>query len=501
MLLLSLSSTARRGLLALSLLAGLPQCSGPSSAPPDAVGVEAAAPEEAQAPEPPLGQLVAALLDTTAAGSVRAADDERGLLAGESVRAFYAFEPSPIWTLTRDRLTPEAATALAVLTDATAYGLQPENYGLARLEAIRDSIARGGRAGGANARRARFEVYLTDAVLRLMRDLHYGRLRTYAPPGALKQAAPPLDFAHALRSGIASTTVKSTILACQPPNREYQRLQTALAEWLQVPVAADSLEQWRGRYQQIAVNLERWRWEVITDSTYVLINVPSFELQLVRGTRIVQEHRVIVGHPNTPTPTLSSALTYFTTAPDWRVPHSIATKDILPKVQRDTSYLTRNKFRLYDRKGRPVDATRIRWDELTPQHFPYFVRQSAGCDNALGNIVFRFRNPYSVYVHDTPARQLFAKADRGLSHGCIRLEKPFALAAYLLRRDGSTARLPSEDACANQPQAQDFLLRKAMPLHVRYFTCVADPAGKIQFHADLYQLDDGLRQALFPAAT
>ena len=490
--------TVRIWFLAIALLLILPQCSdSPFSA--GAMNGKAGADKAAGAPELPVDTLVRALLDTTAAGSAPAADTHLGLQAGADVRAFYIGTSSPVWATASLGPTDAARAGLALLADATAYGLLPDNYGLARLEGLRDSLVQNATAPGQHRARARFDVYLTDAVLRLMRDLYRGRLRPNVLSGREKRAKRPFDFVDALRRGLAADSLRATVLACQPPNREYQRLQAALAGWLQTPVAADSLAQWRAQYQQIAVNLERWRWEVVTDSTYLLINLPAFGLQLVRAGRVVQEHRVIVGHPKTPTPTLSSALTYFTTAPDWRVPHSIAVKDILPRLQRDPGYLARNNFSVYDQQDQPVDPEQVNWADVTPKNLAYAFRQSAGCDNALGNIVFRFRNPHSIYLHDTPVRRLFAAADRALSHGCIRMEDPFALAAYLLRRDGSAARLPTDDACAHQPQAQDFLLRKSLPLHIRYFTCVATDAGQIQFYPDVYALDGGLRQALFPA--
>ncbi len=494
--------TVRLWFVAFTLLLILPQC---SEAPSSAGGSTAEAPADAPAVAPavadlPVDSLVQVLLDTAEVDSAAAVDTRLGLQVGADVRAFYATPALPLWTAARTGPTAAARAGMALLADATAYGLVPENYGLARLEGLRDSLVANAQAPGQHWPRARFDVYLTDAVLRLMRDLYRGRLRPNVLSGREKQAKRPFDFVDALRRGLAADSLRATVLACQPPNREYQRLQAALARWLQTPVAADSLAQWRAQYQQIAVNLERWRWEVVTDSTYLLINLPAFGLQLVRAGRVVQEHRVIVGHPKTPTPTLSSALTYFTTAPDWRVPRSIAVKDILPRLQRDPAYLTRNNFSVYDQRDRLVDAAQVDWRRVTPQNLAYAFRQSAGCDNALGNIVFRFRNPHSVYLHDTPVRRLFAAADRALSHGCIRMEDPFALADYLLRRDGSTARLPTDDACAHQPRAQDFLLRKSLPLHIRYFTCVATDAGQIQFYPDVYALDGGLRQALFPAA-
>jgi murein L,D-transpeptidase YcbB/YkuD len=205
---------------------------------------------------------------------------------------------------------------------------------------------------------------------------------------------------------------------------------------------------------------------------------------------------VIVGQLRTPTPTLSSYLTHFTLAPDWHVPRSIATKEILPRLRANAGYLARNNYSLYDARGQLVNPYRVNWRAVTAQNFRFTIRQSAGCDNALGNIVFRFANPYSVYLHDTPLRQFFERPDRALSHGCMRLQQPLTLAAYLLRREGRPVQLPGEAECARQPTPRDIRLRRPMPLHVRYATCAAEH-GRLQFFPDVYRRDETLRRALF----
>jgi murein L,D-transpeptidase YcbB/YkuD len=204
---------------------------------------------------------------------------------------------------------------------------------------------------------------------------------------------------------------------------------------------------------------------------------------------------VIVGKPQTSTPTLSSVIKHFTLAPDWHVPHSIATKEILPRLKQDAGYLAHNNFALYNNQGRMLDPYQINWRQVTAQNFPYAIRQSAGCDNALGNIVFRFANPYSIYLHDTPVRQAFQQAHRALSHGCIRVEQPLQLAAFLLARGGQNVPLPTEAECARQPRPQDVPLAQPIAVHVRYATCAAEE-GSLRFYPDIYGHDAALRRQL-----
>jgi murein L,D-transpeptidase YcbB/YkuD len=204
---------------------------------------------------------------------------------------------------------------------------------------------------------------------------------------------------------------------------------------------------------------------------------------------------VIVGKPETPTPTLNSRIKFFTLAPQWNVPHSIASQEMLPRLKDDPGYLADNNLELYDGRNRLRNPWRIDWEPVTAQSFAYVIRQSSCCDNALGNIVFRFPNPYSVYLHDTHQRQLFARPARALSHGCIRLEHPRELAVFLLRREGRRDPLPNP-AEAREAGPQDVHFNRPMPLYIRYATCAVDK-GRLRFLPDIYQLDEPLRQALF----
>lgn len=146
-----------------------------------------------------------------------------------------------------------------------------------------------------------------------------------------------------------------------------------------------------------------------------------------------------------------------------------------------------------------MNPANVNWTTVTARNFTYTIRQSAGCDNSLGNIVFRFTNPYSVYVHDTPLRQYFAQPYRALSHGCVRMENPMQLAAYLLRREGNAARLPSDEECARQPRPHDVRLHRPIALYIRYATCTAEN-GRLRFLPDIYGRDAVIRRGLFGPA-
>lgn len=437
--------------------------------------------------------LVRQILGAAAADTVR----HGGLLTVPDVVAAYDSAQMLFWT-TDSALTTPAKDLLALVERAPEYGLNPATYRRNRLQALADSLELPALAPATLARaRASFDLLLTDAVLALMRHLHRGRLRPNTPSALEKKTNRLLQPVRLLRQALAAGNLPEAILALQPPNREYQALQRALAVWLREP-AADSTPERRRLFERAAVNLERWRWEPIADTAYLLINLPTFELTLQGERRVWATHRAIVGKPETPTPTLSSRLGYFTTAPEWKVPNSIITKEILPHLRRDPGFLARHNYALYSEAGTLVDPATVNWQRVEAAHFPYSVRQMAGCDNSLGTVVFRFANPYDIYLHDTPLRQYFAWPKRAFSHGCVRVEKPLALAALLLRRDGQdTVQLPNDAECAAQPRPRDYRLKRAVPLHIRYATCVADE-GKLRLLPDVYRRDSVVLRQLFP---
>ncbi|WP_210521710.1 L,D-transpeptidase family protein [Hymenobacter terricola] len=150
----------------------------------------------------------------------------------------------------------------------------------------------------------------------------------------------------------------------------------------------------------------------------------------------------------------------------------------------------------YHAQNRPVDPDAVSWRAVTARHFPYTIRQNSGCDNALGNIIFRFANPYSVYLHATSNTKDFQRPYRALGHGCLRMEHPMQLAAYLLGADSTQATLPTEAECEASPRSRSLALKHPLPLHVCYAAC-AVAAGQLRFYPDVYGRDEAVRRQLF----
>jgi murein L,D-transpeptidase YcbB/YkuD len=252
------------------------------------------------------------------------------------------------------------------------------------------------------------------------------------------------------------------------------------------------------RIRQIEVNLERWRWlpEDLGDR-YVLVNIAGFHLRVMEEGEEVLQMRVVTGQPYRQTPVFSDQISYLSFSPYWYVPHSIATRDKLPDFQKNPALVAQqgfDVFRDWAADAQPVDPSTIDWQGLSAANFPYRLRQRPGPQNALGQVKFMFPNRHSVYLHDTPSRTLFQRSERGFSSGCIRVEHPVELAAYLLRdNEGWT---PERIRSAmGQSREQTVVLREKVPVHLLYWTAwVAD--GRVQFRGDVYQRDAGVAAAL-----
>lgn len=447
------------------------------------------------------------LLDTTSTQATLAFE-RLELRAGLGVRHFYAQQAfHPVWT-TGTGWSGPATQALRVLAAASGYGLNPEEYKWTRLQALADTLARIQPAAHAPLLAA-YELSLTDALLRYALHLRYGRLQATSLLPQVYDSAATLQAVQHLQKALVAPDFAQTFLRCQPTGQIYQRL---LAAWhIRIKMTSpDSIamldEAQQAEFRSVAINLERCRWyaQAKPDTAFLLVNIPAFRLDVVGQGRVLRSHRVVVGKPAQPTPQFDARLYFFTTAPEWRVPSSIAIQEILPQLRRDPGYLYRHQYHIYNRQGQSMNPYRIKWKTITPENFPYTIRQMPGPDNSLGNVSYYMPNEHTVYLHDTPARKLFAQPQRAFSHGCVRVEQSVELAAYLLRRSGAPERAKRLEQAAADSWTQRINLPRSWPVHVRYYTCEAAANGQLRHYPDIYGLDAALLAAFFgevPAAT
>ena len=245
----------------------------------------------------------------------------------------------------------------------------------------------------------------------------------------------------------------------------------------------------QARIDQIRVNLERLRW-VAQDlkGEYLLVDVAGFRARLVLGGQTAWTSRVVVGRPYRETPEFRATMRYIVLNPSWTVPPTILEEDIVPKLARDPGLLAREHMKVLDLRGNEVDPASVDWAQYAGRTLPYQIVQAPGGGNPLGRLKFMFPNGHDVYLHDTPARELFDKSERAFSSGCIRVEQPLALALLLLDDPRRWSEQTLEEEIASGETRSLFVKRK-VPVMLLYWTAVADENGSVEFHPDLYQRD------------
>ncbi len=248
------------------------------------------------------------------------------------------------------------------------------------------------------------------------------------------------------------------------------------------------------RVLQIERSIERWRWlPHDLGDRYVLVNIPAFKVFGYQNGRKALEMSVIVGSEfnNQETPVFSDKMEYVVFHPYWNVPQGIAAEEIAPKALDDPSYISRNNYEILD-GDEIVTPDKKALKKL--EEGEYRIRQKGGANNALGLVKFIFPNQHAIYLHDTPADNLFDHTRRDMSHGCIRLEDPAQFAAYVLGSQGwSSSRIKTAMATDERTEVQ---LEEPIPVYLMYLTAYADDENNVFFFNDVYGFDRELREAL-----
>ena len=233
------------------------------------------------------------------------------------------------------------------------------------------------------------------------------------------------------------------------------------------------------RIRQMTINLERMRWMPEDNADRLWANIPEFKLHVFENNKEEMVIKIVVGKAANRTVIFSDSLRYIVFSPYWNVPESIVEKEIMPSIARNRNYLERNNMEILKySNGQPV------------------VRQKPGGANALGKVKFLFPNRYNIYFHDTPAKTLFSNQQRAFSHGCIRLQKAFDLAKFLLKDQPEWNDLRIETSM-NQVKEEWVSLRSPRPVYVVYFTVWVDQEGVLNFRDDIYGHDKRMAEHLF----
>jgi len=388
---------------------------------------------------------------------------------------------APAWMM--DDQAMRADTAIAVLGRAREHGLDAADYDeqeIIRLRALPMSEDAPEKGTDERARAlAEADVRITSALLTLGRDVAVGRMKPERidPRWKTQRRAPDLVGTLTAATDSGLDTWLDTI---KPKHPQYAGLQKALSD--------PALAQQSGR---IALNLERWRW--MPDelgARYIMVNVPSFHLDAHETGQTALQMKVVVGKPDNKTPIFSDMMTTTVFSPYWNVPDSIVEGETAPAAARDPGFLQRNNIEILRRTksgATPVDPSTVDWDD--PEELKALAfRQKPGAKNALGHVKFLFPNPYDVYLHDTPADTLFERSGRALSHGCVRVEQPEALAKWVLK-DAPEWTDDKILEAMDAGEEQHVKLKQAIPVHIVYFTAWVDDAGAVRLVPDIYGYD------------
>ncbi|MFW5972704.1 MAG: L,D-transpeptidase family protein, partial [Bacteroidota bacterium] len=251
------------------------------------------------------------------------------------------------------------------------------------------------------------------------------------------------------------------------------------------------------RVRQIEVNLVRWHWmPVDLGGRHLFVNLPEYRLQAYDNGQEVLSMKVVVGadYDQRATPAFSDEVTYAQFKPYWNVPMSIARDELVPRGPED---LRKSGFEIVPEFGVSEDEVLPMTDEnleavAEGQHF---LRERPGPTNALGRVKYMFPNEFAIYLHDTPEDHLFEERERTFSHGCIRVEDPAALGAFLFQpRDWSEREIRRR--MNEGPKNQRVDLRQPVPVFILYFTAFVDESGDVHFRPDVYGYDEPIREAL-----
>ncbi|WP_448698954.1 L,D-transpeptidase family protein [Mucilaginibacter sp. AW1-3] len=396
----------------------------------------------------------------------------------------------------------------AVLDRSAEHGLEPAMFQSNHIKVLLDKF-NDKRAIKSTAEAyqcmAELELLVANSLISYSNALQYGLMnpkRIYANYFTKTIRPDSASMSHVF----AVSNFKNYLDAIQPRNPQYIALQKALASGQLAPGMSKEETQ-----RILVVNLERLRWKnKPTESRYVMVNIPDYQLNLIENGHSTLNMKVCVGegrnkdHENSlveyddsdkvdrpfthETPQLNSLIYVAEVNPIWNIPQSIASKEIMVEAAKDRYYLSNKNIDVY-KNGQKIDDTEtIDWSQVKKDDSPYEFKQQPGADNALGKIKFLFNNATNVYLHDTPTQAPFKQDMRAVSHGCVRLEKPLDFARALFG-DGPKYQTIIENINKDNTTPTSLAVSPKVPVYITYITCWVDETGTIQYRKDVYAQD------------
>jgi L,D-transpeptidase YcbB len=327
--------------------------------------------------------------------------------------------------------------------------------------------------------------------------------RTFIRPGDIHEEVPNVVAAIAKR-GSPDLAARANAVVLLPENRNlysgevielvkaFQSENNLVADGVVGPNTVSKMTDVdaRTKRERILLAMERLRWHPHQlGSTYVLINQPAYRARYVRDEKSVVDMRVVVGQKSNQTSFFYDQIETVEFNPYWGVPQSILVNEYLPKLRENPAYLDERNYEITDRSGRQIASSMVDW-YMIGNEVPFDVRQRPGPSNALGELKILFPNKHAIYMHDTPAKNLFERATRAYSHGCVRLQHPREMAAAVL---GKSVDYVSQKVAEGHSSEE---VQNKIPVYVAYFTAWPADDGTIEYFADAYGRDEHLIDAI-----
>ena len=295
-----------------------------------------------------------------------------------------------------------------------------------------------------------------------------------------------LGILDTLKENVSDSILKQKISLAQ--NLFNLQEEPKISDRLKAELNIDILE--RIKRLKVSLNYYKWLyWKLInSNEPVILVNIPNAYMKVYNKNNIILEMKMVLGKYSTKTPTLTSRVNNVVLYPYWHVPYSIATKELLPKIKRNISYLNSGNYQVINSSGKIINPYTINWQALGKNYFPYTIRQSTGCDNSLGLIKLDFENPFGVYLHDTPSKLYFEQNKRFYSHGCMRMEKPTEIGKIILGSNHLAIDTLIEKGCLLNKSPIWVNAEIKSPLIVWYNLAGIDKFGKVVFYENIYKM-------------
>ena len=456
--------------------------------------------------------------------------DNISTASDRQVRDMYLADSLGLLWIDRLGINHRADSLLFWLRQVNKEGLSENSF---YLQIIEDNLSRFRQLSfvdknNASKSAAYLEYYLTKACLRYCYGQRFGYINPYQVFNhldrenqdstsrftkfrglfAVDMDLPTKQYAQQVFRQIGCDSIAQCLRSIQPQGKYYEQLKEMLTK-----TPDDDLR------KAIIVNLERSRWRLhnpINESVKrIVVNIPAFHLYAYNSDSLM-DMRVVCGNPKTKTPLLSSNIEYLEVNPKWVIPMSIIRNEVGHRAG-DSSYFARHRYSIIDRQtGKAVDARHVSRQMLNSGK--YSVAQKGGAGNSLGRVVFRFKNDFSVYLHDTSNPSAFQRDFRGLSHGCVRVSRPFDLAHFVLGNPDawlldkirigmglSPATDQGRQYVSNHPNVDDrnkiighVGVDPRVPLYIIYNTLWQDASGQIKKWPDVYGYDAVIWRNLQP---